>query len=381
MTDAITYAQNREDLYIAGFFPDVENGFYVDVGAQHPVRDSVTKYFSLLGWTGINIEPQRKYHELLAADRPKDINLNMGISDAAGSLQLREFPSDGLSTFSDVLKSEYEQDEHMRSAGHTDYDVTVDTLANVFAEHVPERQTIHFMKVDVEGLEYQVFLGNDWSRFRPIVLCVEANHIIQDWHQLLADANYEKVLFDGLNEYFLAKEHIARFEHFAFVRMFLVEKQIKPFFLSSHIADLHGQIHHLATEAAQLNARHAEALARVTGENASLEEKVRRWEEQAQHLEAKARHLEENVAKLHASNKSIKFHLRSLRELGKERVARRVFPVQVASPPPGDHPGSKITSASPINPDAHSTDTADQRFHDRTSTDVAFVAEEKQRGA
>ena len=218
MTDVVTYAQNREDLYIASFFPDVEDGFYVDVGAQHPVRDSVTKYFSLRGWTGINIEPQRKYYELLVADRAKDVNLNIGISDAAGSLRLREFASDGLSTFSETMKAEYEQDEHVRSAGHIDYDVTVETLANVFAGYVPEGQAIHFLKVDVEGLEYQVFRGNDWERFRPVLLCVEANHIVQDWHHLLVDANYEKVLFDGLNEYFLAKEHIARVELFAFAR-------------------------------------------------------------------------------------------------------------------------------------------------------------------
>ncbi len=231
MADVVTYARNREDLYVASFFPDVEDGFYVDVGARHPVWDSVTKYFSLRGWRGINIEPQRKYHQLLAVDRVKDVNLNIGISDAPGTLRLREFPGD----------------------------VKVETLANVLAGHVPEGQTVHFLKVDVQGLEYEVFRGNDWSRFRPILLCVEAHHIVKDWHQLLADANYEKVLFDGLNEYFLAKEHMARVELFAFADMFLADKQIRPFFLSSHIEDLHGQVRDLLTEAAELNSRHAEA--------------------------------------------------------------------------------------------------------------------------
>ncbi|GIF98399.1 FkbM family methyltransferase [Catellatospora citrea] len=258
MADVVTYAQNREDLYIASFFPDVEGGFYVDVGAHHPVRDSVTKYFSSRGWTGINIEPQREYHELLVADRPKDVNLNMGISDAPGILSLREFPGGGLSTFSDAMKSEYEKDEQMRSAGHLDYDVTVETLANVLAEHVPDGQTIHFLKVDVEGLEYQVFRGNDWSRFRPILLCVEANHIVQDWRELLAEADYEKVFFDGLNEYFLAKEHLSRVELFAFVDMFLASTQIWPLSINNHIADLHDQIHQAHTEVAGLNAQHAE---------------------------------------------------------------------------------------------------------------------------
>jgi FkbM family methyltransferase len=324
MADVVTYAQNREDLYIASFFPDVENGFYVDVGAHHPVRDSVTKYFSLRGWTGINIEPQRKYYELLEVDRANDVNLNIGISDSSGSLDLREFPGDGLSTFSDAMKSEYEQDEDMRAAGHIDYEVRVETLANVFAQHVPEGQTVHFLKVDVEGLEYQVLRGNDWSRFRPILVCVEANHIVQDWHRLLADASYDKVLFDGLNEYFLAKEHGARTELFAFASMFLTGKQIRPFFLNSHVEDLNSRIEQLRTEVAGLNAehaealaKHAEALARITEVNTSLETEAQRWQQAA--------------ASLQDSNKSIRFHMRSLYQLVKERAARRF-----------DRPGSRL---------------------------------------
>ena len=39
----ISYAQNFEDIFLAGILKDIENGFYVDVGANHPVQDSVTK--------------------------------------------------------------------------------------------------------------------------------------------------------------------------------------------------------------------------------------------------------------------------------------------------------------------------------------------------
>ena len=42
MSHVITYAQNREDLYVASFFPDTEKGFYIDIGAFHPEKDSVT---------------------------------------------------------------------------------------------------------------------------------------------------------------------------------------------------------------------------------------------------------------------------------------------------------------------------------------------------
>src|ERR1700742_2763080 len=100
----VTYAQNREDILLDAFFRDIEQGFYVDVGASHPVVSSVTKLFYEKGWRGINIEPSHKYYKLLEEDRPEDINLNVGISDKKGTLTLREYQGYGLSTFSPMMK-------------------------------------------------------------------------------------------------------------------------------------------------------------------------------------------------------------------------------------------------------------------------------------
>ena len=74
------------------------------------------------------------------------------------------------------------------------------------------------------------------------------------------------------------------------------------------------------TETAGLNAGHAEALARQAGEHA---ETLTRQAEALARMADENASLEENVANLQARNNSIKFHLRSLYELGKERVARR----------------------------------------------------------
>ncbi len=67
----ITYAQNREDIILHSFLMDVKKGFYVDVGAYHPIIDSVTKYFYEMGWSGVNIEPQSEFVQLLKTDRKK----------------------------------------------------------------------------------------------------------------------------------------------------------------------------------------------------------------------------------------------------------------------------------------------------------------------
>ena len=77
-TNFITYAQFLEDFILYCIFYDIDNGFYIDVGANDPNDISVTKAFYLNGWHGINIEPLPEMQQLLLKHRSRDINLNIG---------------------------------------------------------------------------------------------------------------------------------------------------------------------------------------------------------------------------------------------------------------------------------------------------------------
>lgn len=210
------YAQNREDLLIRAFFPDVAAGTYVDVGANHPVIDSVTKLLYDSGWSGINIEPQTALFEELQRDRPRDLNLNIGVGAEPGRLVFTEFPeANGLSTFDrrvvDRLRT---VDRHLMSGAAIERPVEVRTLAAVIRD--AQLRHVHVMKVDVEGFEYEALSGMDWNGIRPELLCIEANKIdpVRDWRARLGDAGYTAVFHDGLNEYWLARESRHRREMF-----------------------------------------------------------------------------------------------------------------------------------------------------------------------
>ena len=84
LSDFYSYSQYQEDLILYILLYDIENGFYIDVGAFDPIKVSVTKAFYLRGWTGINIEPQPDKKDLFDKDRPKDINLPLAIGEKKG---------------------------------------------------------------------------------------------------------------------------------------------------------------------------------------------------------------------------------------------------------------------------------------------------------
>lgn len=199
--DRIYYAQNREDIILESFFLGEPSGFYVDVGACHPDVASVTKRFYLKGWRGINIEPQKNLHGLFEKDRPRDTNLNIGISDKETTIILRSYIyNQGLSTVTKNIKDDHAKSNGNKTEQYEDISLKVKPLSKVLEEQAVG--SIQFLKVDVEGHEYEVLHGNDWTRYRPEVICIEANHIIKNWKPLLKRNDYTLVFFDGLNEYY-----------------------------------------------------------------------------------------------------------------------------------------------------------------------------------
>jgi len=225
----ISYAQNREDIIIDAFFKGKPTGFYVDVGANHPVIDSVTKFFYVKGWTGINIEPNSRLAGLLKADRPRDTTLVKGVSNHQGTAKLRIYKNgDGLSTYSEDVKSETGTVYDAAKAEYEDVETEIDTLANIFST-TPGLPKIDFMKVDVEGMEHEVLLGNDWKKYRPELICIEANHVQVDWHKLLDEVGYKRFFNDGLNDYY-AEEGSELAKQFTFPEsVFMKYPKIMPF--------------------------------------------------------------------------------------------------------------------------------------------------------
>jgi FkbM family methyltransferase len=201
-----SYAQALEDVVLSRALRQVEKGFWIDVGAHHPLHHSVTKSFSVRGWCGINIEPVSQWFAELVKDRPSDINLNLAASSFDGMVELHEILGTGLSTtVKDVA-------DRARGFPQTTITVPCRTLSSICAEHV--RDDVHFLKIDVEGAERSVLEGCDFERFRPWIIVVEATEPLTTvqshyaWDSILVNADYDFSLFDGLNRFYVASERM-----------------------------------------------------------------------------------------------------------------------------------------------------------------------------
>ena len=204
----ISYAQNFEDVMLWRALKHIENGFYIDVGAWSPDIDSVTRVFYENGWYGINVEPNPEFHLQYLDKRERDINLKVAISNEAGITDIFFSTNPGLSSLDRRIA------EGHKSIGWdvVPSKVEITTLLNICSKFC-QNKDIHFLKVDVEGLEKNVLLGNDWVKFRPWIIVVEAtlpmsqveNYI--EWEYILLEADYEFIYADGLNRFYVAKEH------------------------------------------------------------------------------------------------------------------------------------------------------------------------------
>jgi hypothetical protein len=105
-----SYAQEGEDRVLLRLLePLKKSGFYVDVGAHHPVRFSNTYFFYLRNWHGINIDPLPGSMALFNRDRPRDINLELAIASEEQTLNYYMCNEPALNTFSPTLATERNQ--------------------------------------------------------------------------------------------------------------------------------------------------------------------------------------------------------------------------------------------------------------------------------
>lgn len=194
-------AQNLEDIVLWRALGHVHEGRYVDVGACDPRFLSVSRAFYEHGWRGVHFEPLSRHAAALRADRPDETVHEIALADGVGEIEFFVSPVEGNS--SGVAAYATPGSQVVR--------VPVRTLASFGSGWAGAE--VHWMKIDVEGMEGAVLRGWDPRALRPWILVVEATRPNStspshaEWEPLVLAAGYRFALFDGLNRFYVAEEH------------------------------------------------------------------------------------------------------------------------------------------------------------------------------
>ena len=163
------FSQEGEDILINKIFLGFKKGFYIDIGAHHPIKWSTTYLLYKKGWRGMNIDPVPGMKPIFDKFRSEDINLQIGVSKKAEVIKYYNFKEKAYNTFSEELGLLYQKVTNLESI------ILVETkpLSEIIEDNIPSLTSIDYLSIDVEGLELEVLLSLSWDKFRPKVIMVE----------------------------------------------------------------------------------------------------------------------------------------------------------------------------------------------------------------
>jgi FkbM family methyltransferase len=329
----ISYAQNGEDIVLSRALAHISNGFYIDVGAQDPTVDSVTRYFYERGWRGVNIEPVRYWHARLEQERPEDVNLCVAVGDHSGEISLYEVVGTGLSTTVGDVASRHAATEREVIEKR----VPMTTLDDICAaRHIGQ---VHFLKIDVEGAEASVLHGISLDRIRPWIILVEATEpntqvpTHEGWEPLLTAREYEFIYADGLNRFYLAREHQQLRSSFAlppnYFDDFITYREHTgreyATGLESKLETLHAQATGLREELARTQAQGGnvqDALDRVVAERGDLLAKMEVVRATAESRQSRIEQIQAAFDRVAAEHEALASRSEILRAAAEARAAR-----------------------------------------------------------
>lgn len=202
----MTYSQYGQDDAIIEFFGEKTDGYFLDIGAHSSGED--TQILEDLGWSGICVEPlDQQFSELIS--RRKCICKNICIGDRDGEIDFSS--NDGYtSALSGVV--EYYCDAHKERIASEISQMggkmnigkkEIKTLSTLLdEENAPSH--IELLKIDVEGGEYAVLSGIDFSKYTFDLITIEGNYQeeVDRCASLLHEKGYSFLKLVGIDLFF-----------------------------------------------------------------------------------------------------------------------------------------------------------------------------------
>jgi hypothetical protein len=195
---AVSWSQGGEDLALLSIFSGKEEGTYLDIGAHHPNRFSVTRHLYQRGWVGVNVDANKHLIDEFEKIRKRDINLCFAVGQSE-VYEFTIFKEPAISTVNPEWKARFisEKNEVDRIEKIPGRKLRL-IYDDFFAENPADLLTI-----DAEGADFDVLQSMDFhnlppARF-PIFLLLEtsppvSNSIANPSVRFAIEIGYEPIL-------------------------------------------------------------------------------------------------------------------------------------------------------------------------------------------
>jgi FkbM family methyltransferase len=187
-----------EERVVREFFASKTNGFFVEVGANHPTEGSQTWHLEQAGWTGVLVEPQPNLAAFLVTARnAKVFAVACTSPDRAGR---------SLPLHVDGARSALDRDRMAPGAQPASVIAVPTRTLDDILDEAEAPAPIDLLSVDVEGHEIEVLQGFDFDGWHPRLILVEDHVGSLRTHRYLAGRGYRLIRRLGNNGWYVPVE-------------------------------------------------------------------------------------------------------------------------------------------------------------------------------
>ena len=196
------YAEFGEDIMINRIFTNINNGTYVDIGAYHPIKGSLTYNLYKKGWSGVNIDLSATSIDLFNIVRTRDVNINCAISNFSGETFYYE--NSPINQQNSLISTDKSQKKIKIRSYKLDEILTLNNI-----------NKIDFINIDTEGNELDILKSINFNRINPFLFSIEENSFFLENDSkkakisFMKEKNYELINIIGVTMFFVKKDSIA----------------------------------------------------------------------------------------------------------------------------------------------------------------------------
>lgn len=154
---SISWSQGGEDLALLSL-QGIEFGSYLDIGAHHPSRFSVTRHLYQRGWSGVNVEANYALISEFNKKRKRDVNLWNAVGPDL-NYDLTIFKEPALSTVNSNWKEKFILEN--RQICRTDK-VPGITIREILDTYFSDKKC-NLLIIDIEGADFEALKTIDFE--------------------------------------------------------------------------------------------------------------------------------------------------------------------------------------------------------------------------